>query len=192
MGNKTLEKLVARGLNLDPQYVKVVCAVNNFNDLTREVGDLIDLLPNQSQISLTTQNGNADDWISGNGYNSNPENFKVVNSNLKGSTIHQLISQFPEFSRWRIMQSKPKTTLSVHHDGLYNLRVHIPVITNKDAWLVFYESKLKNGYQKVYHAHLPCGYAYFVKTNNFHTAVNYSNTDSRYHIIGEKNETKVC
>jgi len=162
---------------------------DNFGLLKEEVLDLYNRLDRPPQITLTTINGNKDDWYSGNGYHSNPERFCKINESLKGSYIESLINKYTDYGRWRIMALEPKTTLTVHKDGWgsVNNRIHVPIISNPNSWLVFYEHELVRGSQRVEHFNLKPGIIYRCNTTNYHTAVNYDHNETRIHIIGEKN-----
>ena len=74
---------------------------------------------------------------------------------------------------------------SIHSDsdnGKKNIRVHIPVITNPDAYLMFFDERTE---PKMYH--LEAGCSYRVNTTGFHSAINFGWQD-RYHIVGVKYE----
>ena len=76
-----------------------------------------------------------------------------------------------EVGRVRMLMMKPKTTYSLHHDpDLW--RVHIPLITNPDAFM-FVDGKMW---------HMPVGNAYLVKVEHHHLAVNAGN-ENRIHIV---------
>lgn len=179
------------------KYVEKLSDQIDIDLLCEEVLDIMkrvnDLYPNgglhgHTQIVLTTKTGDPEDWFDGVGYHGAPHLFCNINSSLHDSYIEKLIQQYPDYNRWRIMQSNPRTTLSIHCDGQFNKRIHIPVISNKDAWLAFYEEKpTKDGSINVYHANLKPGSVYKVNTSGWHTAVNYAGNECRIHIIAEKN-----
>jgi|TARA_R110002167_G_scaffold58768_13_gene166398 hypothetical protein len=73
--------------------------------------------------------------------------------------------------RTRIMQSNPKTCLTLHQD--MTKRIHIPLITNEDCFMVI---ENKNYILEV-------GKVYLTNTTLRHTAVNASK-QSRVHIVG--------
>jgi hypothetical protein len=73
--------------------------------------------------------------------------------------------------RVRMLTMKPRTTYSFHHDpDLW--RVHIPLITNPDAFMVV-DGKLW---------HLPVGFAYLVQVEYHHLALN-AGSENRIHIV---------
>jgi hypothetical protein len=76
--------------------------------------------------------------------------------------------------RFRIMRIKPKTTYSVHTDN--SKRIHIPLITNIGAYLLFPEiEKL---------VHMPAdGRVFLADTTLRHTAINCGPAD-RIHLVG--------
>lgn len=85
-------------------------------------------------------------------------------------TINRLMEKYGML-RTRIMQSNPKTCLTLHQD--MTKRIHIPLITNEDCFMVI-ENK---NYM------LEVGKVYLTNTTLRHTAVNASK-HSRVHIVG--------
>lgn len=76
-----------------------------------------------------------------------------------------------DVGRVRMLMMKPRTTYSLHHDpDLW--RVHIPLITNPDAFM-FVDGKMW---------HLPVGNAYLVKVEHHHLAVN-AGSENRIHVV---------
>ena len=90
--------------------------------------------------------------------------------------INGLMSVF-DMTHTRAMILKPKTCYSYHKDR--TKRIHIPVYTNEDCWLVLNK--------RVFHAPANGNY-YVVDTTYMHTAVNTSQED-RLHILGNINDT---
>lgn len=76
-----------------------------------------------------------------------------------------------DMGRVRVLMIPPKTTYSFHYD-MDAWRVHIPLITNSDAFMVV-DGKLW---------HLEIGYAYLVKVAHYHLALNAGN-ENRIHIV---------
>jgi|TARA_R110001592_G_scaffold360426_1_gene668775 hypothetical protein len=181
---------------MDEPFVHIVDSEIDHNQLEKEVYQLISEfdLQEQDQISLTSIDGN-NDWNVSTGKMvdlPHPERyFAEINTGIKNTLIEKYIKQFSKFYRWRLLKIKGKQTYSVHVDGLSNqsnLRVHIPVVTNKDCYLCFYDDYPQHSISNlVKHYHLETGYAYEVNTTGYHTAVNYGNTD-RYHIVGVRYE----
>ena len=148
--------------------------------------------PDQTQFMITSKTGD-NNFTQGAGTEASPEDYNTINTYFEESIVSKLIAEFPDYVRWRILCIKPKQTYSIHNDGwregYKNKRLHIPVISNPDAFLVFYESKLLgNGAQRIEHHNLKVGEIYEVDTTGFHTAVNYHHTDERIHIVAERFE----
>lgn len=162
--------------------------------LAKQMFDLINQfnLHEHPQISLTSLAG-ENNWINSTGKRNllkYPERyFNKINEYLKGSYIEKCINRYPDFYRWRIMKVIPRSTYSIHDDGLpfrENIRLHIPIITNDQSFLTFYDLAPKDDITvTVYHANLKIGHSYEVNTTGLHTAVNYGTTD-RYHMVGVK------
>lgn len=95
------------------------------------------------------------DWITGTEY---------LQSIVKSFNIRDV-------GRVRMLMMKPKTSYSLHHDpDLW--RVHIPLITNPDAFM-FVHGKMW---------HMPVGNAYLMRVEHHHLAINAGN-DNRIHIV---------
>ncbi len=176
-------------------YVNRVSTV----DSTRLQSDVTELLTrldahSTAQLSLTSSTG-EDNWNESIGRMMDlkfPERYySVLNNSLKDTYIDQLISEYPEFYRWRLLRLGSMNTYTVHKDSFKdkrNLRLHIPVFTNKDAFLCFYNEKPYDGsHSRIVHCHLQEGISYEVDTSSWHTAVNYGST-VRYHIVGVRYE----
>jgi hypothetical protein len=181
--------------DLNPFFVKHIRDGVDHERLFAEVRKLIDELCYnddelyfRTQLVLTSETGDPDDWFAGTGYNDDPAKFNKINPRLENSYMHELIKEFPDFNRWRIMVLPSRNMLSVHKDGPNNTRIHIPVKTNSNAWLVFYDRPLvKTGKYNTYHANLKAGSIYQINTDGPHTAMNFDGLNERIHIIGEKN-----
>ena len=77
-----------------------------------------------------------------------------------------------DLTRTRVMKMTSKTCYYWHND--VSKRLHIPVITNPNCFLVFEDGPV----------HLPAtGEAYVIDTTKFHSAMNASKQD-RIHIVG--------
>ena len=85
-------------------------------------------------------------------------------------TINRLMEKYG-MVRTRIMQSGPKTCLTLHQD--MTKRIHIPLITNQNCFMMIED--------KIYR--LKAGKVYLTNTTLKHTAVNASDS-SRVHIVG--------
>jgi hypothetical protein len=76
--------------------------------------------------------------------------------------------------RVRMLTMRPMTTYSLHYD--FDLwRVHIPLITNPDAF-IFVDGKMW---------HLPTGSAYLVKVEHHHLALN-AGSENRVHLVFDR------
>ena len=140
------------------------------------------------QISLTSVTGD-DDWSCSTGKIKElkyPEKFySTINKSVENSYIHDVIKLFPDFYRWRILQLPSRTNYSIHSDQVgnkINTRIHVPILTNPNAYLMFFDS-----IEKPHMFHLKAGKAYEVNTTGLHSAINFSSED-RYHLVGVKNE----
>ena len=144
----------------------------------------------QTQFAITSKAGN-NNFTEGVGTEGRPEDYNTINTYFDGSIVSDMITKFPDYVRWRILCIRPRQTYSIHNDGwregYKNKRLHIPVITNPDAFLVFYESKLLgNGAQRIEHHNLKVGEIYEVDTTGYHTAVNYHPSEEGIHIVAER------
>lgn len=148
-----------------------------------------------SQVSLTSIDG-RNDWSSSTGKSMDltlkERYYSTINEALKGTYIEECIHRYSKYYRWRLLKLKPRESYSVHCDNndetKRNVRLHIPVQTNDDSFLVFYSAMPQSGQSCVIqHEHLKLGCSYAVDTSNFHTAVNYGQFD-RYHIVGVRYE----
>jgi hypothetical protein len=157
--------------------------------LRKEVDRLCRKMPDLPQIAITSKHGD-NDWISGTGGSSteNPALFVTLNPLLNNSYISQLVAQYPDYYRWRIMHVQPRRTYSLHRDGnagVHNFRLHIPVVTNPHSWMLFYDQRPTVGEVSVLHQQLTAGNIYRVDTTGLHTVVNWGTTP-RTHIVAEQ------
>ena len=148
--------------------------------------------PDQTQFVITSKTGD-NNFTQGAGTEGRPEDYNTINTYFDESIVSDLITKFPDYVRWRILCVRPRQTYSIHNDGwrkgYKNKRLHIPVVSNPDAFLVFYESKLVgNGSQRIEHHNLKVGEIYEVDTTGYHTAVNYHPSEERIHIVAERFE----
>lgn len=153
-------------------------------------------LHHQQQVSLTSLNG--DSWIESVGRLSDldhPEKYySTVHYALKNTLTEQLILRYKSFYRWRLLCIPPKQTYSIHRDSLNpklkNIRIHIPLVTNDDAFMCFLDTMPENGStSNVKYYNLKENNSYLADTSDLHTAVNYGKTH-RYHIVGVKYESR--
>ena len=93
---------------------------------------------------------------------------------IKGTELLQSVANqynIRNVGRVRMLMMKPRTTYSLHHD-LDLWRVHIPLITNPDAFM-FVDGKMW---------HMPAGNVYLVKVEHHHLAINAGN-ENRIHVV---------
>jgi hypothetical protein len=178
------------------QQVQLVDSDINAEKLKADVFKLLNdhKLFELQQVSLTSISGD-DDWQCSVGkihLLDRPERFySTINKSLHGSYIEELINRYPKYYRWRLLRLLPRETYTVHADSnnqKANYRLHIPVVTNDQAYLSFCTSVPKNKSNVMfYFEHLEVGNSYMVDTTNYHTAVNYG-SETRYHIVGVRYE----
>jgi hypothetical protein len=146
--------------------------------LTIEVLDAFERHQDGSgQVILQTNQDGVEDWHTGVGQvealETKMENdFVFIQPSLKGTLIEQYIKKYNGF-RTRIMAMSPKSSYTVHKD--YTPRVHIPIVTNPNAWMVW------PNHQRCYH--LRDGAVYYTDTTKPHTALNGSLDEVRIHIV---------
>ena len=158
--------------------------------LATEILDFRQQYPDQTQFCITSKLGD-NNFFEGAGVEGEPDLYVNLNPYFEETTLKKFTSEFPEYVRWRILCVQPRRTYSIHHDGwrpgFKNKRLHIPVVSNPHAFLVFYERNLVgNGAQRIEHHNLKVGEVYEVDTTGFHTAVNYHPTQERIHIVAER------
>ena len=162
----------------DPQKLQQA-----LDDLLEDVG-----FANPNQITLTSVLGN-NQWNESTGkikLLQFPEKaYCTLNKRLEGTYFEELINQFPEYVRWRLLKLDSHTNYSIHTDsdnGKRNTRLHIPMVTNPNAYMMFFDEVTE---PKMYH--LEAGSTYQVNTTGLHSAINFG-WETRYHIVGVKYE----
>ena len=106
-----------------------------------------------------------------------PSSFKpykeldFIYPNFNLSYINSILEKFNMY-RTRVLVLKPKVCYTIHRD--LSKRIHIPVVTNENCWLIVDKEIM----------HLPAdGNYYEIDTTQEHTALNGSWED-RIHIVG--------
>ena len=174
-------------------YVKELSTHQYKDTLFGELLRVIDEhnLHDLTQISLTSIEGN-DDWTCSVGsildLPYREKLYSEINKSLIGTNIHKLIKQNKQYYRWRAMKVPPHATYSIHKDGqqgVTNIRCHIPIVTNDQAYMIFFGEDRNNKNPTLYH--FDCGKIYEVNTTQYHSALNFGEED-RWHIIGIKYE----
>jgi len=107
---------------------------------------------------------------------------------LQGTIFEDIIQQYSKYYRWRLLNVKGNKTYTVHEDGPKNKRIHIPITTNNQCFLCFYDNiPVHESINKVYHYHLEVGKVYEIDSSGYHTAVNYGDED-RWHLVGVRQD----
>ena len=139
-----------------------------------KIKDELKLLPEfNDQICLQGVDDNPDPFF-GCGTLSNIKPYKETDFtelNFNLPYINSIIEELNMY-RTRVLVLKPKVCYSIHSDPVK--RIHIPVITNENCWLIVNKEIM----------HLPAdGRHYEIDTTQKHTALNGSWKD-RTHIVG--------
>ena len=176
--------------------VKEIKTFNYSNVLFNELLNIIEEnnLQDHNQISLQSVLGD-DDWTSSCGVSSElpyrERLYCTLNKSLEGTHLQNLIEENNQFYRWRAMKIPPRSAgYSIHYDGqgdgtVTNVRCHIPVITNDQAYMIFFGKNKNNLNPTLFHFEV--GKVYEVNTTDYHSAVNFGAED-RWHLIGVKYE----
>ena len=123
------------------------------------------------QASLQHRTGD-DPWTSSVGRSQGKEfDYDQINPHIVGTIFEELIVEF-KMTRTRLMWVGPYACYSMHVD--YTPRVHVPIITNPEAYFVF-----KRGLVK----HLEIGSVHWVDTRRYHSFMNCSD-QPRLHLVG--------
>jgi len=102
------------------------------------------------------------------------KDFVVFNSAYVDTPLHSLylhLNKLYTLGRFRLMITRPKQCYSWHRDE--NPRLHVPLVTNPHAYMVFDNTTY----------HLQSGKLYLTDTTQPHTAFN-SGLAVRYHLVG--------
>jgi len=86
--------------------------------------------------------------------------------------IKQLKARFSGTRQFSISGHPPGTEIAQHTDTDKYLKIHIPILTNPDAWFVFGENKYT----------LKVGKAYIINTTRLHGTIN-NGTSDRVHLF---------
>jgi len=97
--------------------------------------------------------------------------YSELNPIFKDTLFENVILKY-NLTRSRLMWVYKMSCYSMHRDD--TCRVHIPMITNPDCFLVF---------KHLPPVHLPKGNSYFVETTKYHTFINCSEFH-RLHFVG--------
>jgi hypothetical protein len=123
------------------------------------------------QVSLQHRAGD-DPWTSSVGKSQGAEfDYDQINPYFMGTIFEELITEF-KMTRTRLMWVGPYACYSMHRD--YTPRVHVPMITNPEAYFVFKQGVIR---------HLAVGSVHWVDTRGFHSFMNCSD-QHRLHLVG--------
>lgn len=155
--------------------------------------------PDRYQFSVTNEHDDDDLFASVGRIESGMISiYNKLHSIFKNTIIHQIVDSYPDFYRWRLLVLDHKSTYSVHKDGIqgqyHNHRIHAPIVTNDDCYMMFCEHDLEKaqgnepyaGQQRIKYYQMKPGNIYKVDTTHYHTAVNYHGSLERIHLVGEK------
>ena len=151
--------------------------ITDFNLLVEEVQDLIKRVGlSENQIICQGREQDGEDWHLGTGSlleleHKEEDTYKYIFPSLKGTVLEKYIKKYNGY-RTRIMNVSPRNCYSIHRDP--TPRIHIPIVTNKDAWMVWPH------YNECHHMGL--GYTYWADTTKFHSFMN-AGVEDRIHII---------
>ena len=128
------------------------------------------------QIMCQGLHPDVSDWTTGAGHlttleNQTEQDYRFINPSLAGTTIERYINKYNAF-RTRIMIMPGRHCYSVHRD--LTARIHIPIITNPQAWMVWPNVKECQ--------HLTRGSSYWTNTKAFHTFFNGAE-EIRVHLV---------
>jgi len=180
------------------QYVRLIKENIDVSDIIKDIDMFLTHLDlwDENQLSLTSHSG-KDDWKCSIGKMEDleyPETmYRRINKYFKNTSIEKLIFEYPEYYRWRLMKIDPRSIYTIHKDGrddpnILNLRLHIPIISNDQSYLMFFDNKpVDQKASNVTYHNLKVGNIYEINTTNFHTAVNHG-SKPRWHIVGVRYE----
>ena len=144
-----------------------------------------DRYDHNAQICLQGVKGNDDPHLGCTATHIQHMKFKISGHQTRDFTIP--LCDIPYINKFmsdhnmyytRVMHLSPKRCYGHHQDT--KKRIHIPLVTNEDAWLIV---------NKQVH-HIPAnGNYYIVDTTQMHTAINTSSLE-RLHIVGNINDTE--
>lgn len=158
------------------EYVKVIRDIDG-DKFRQEILDIINNIGLESnQIICQSYTPDSFNWLSGVGRvhdleDQHEEHYKYLNPALAGTMLANLIEEYDCF-RTRIMIMKPRACYSIHADR--TPRIHIPVVTNKQAWMIWPHAN--QCYQ------MSQGKVYYTDTTKNHTFINGGEAD-RIHVV---------
>lgn len=160
-----------------PTLISKVEIIPDYKELLTEVQTLIEKVGfKNDQIICQGRTTDAEDWHLGIGSivdleHKDEDSYCNIFPSLAGSLIEKYIKKYGGF-RTRIMNVTPRHCYSVHRDP--TPRIHIPLITNKECWMVWPFNKETQ--------RMPMGYSYWTDTTKWHTFMNCGK-EPRIHIV---------
>jgi len=131
--------------------------------LARELYHLLDQYPelkSQTQISVTGSHED-DSFDCGNGrivdLPTEENNYSTVLKAFHGTYIEECVKRYSDYYRWRLLCVTGRKCYSIHSDSIHNLtnlRLHIPIVTNSECFMTFYETYPTEGINNVEFRHL--------------------------------------
>lgn len=97
--------------------------------------------------------------------------FFLINPFFQDTVFKDIIQKYKLF-RTRLLWLNAQSCYSMHFDD--SPRIHIPLITNPDSYIVFKDGKVE---------HLEAGKVYWIDTRETHTAIN-GGDHARLHLVG--------
>ncbi len=142
--------------------------------------------PKHNQLCFLNTKGHGADPNQGTGnklhpeaamYNLNEHDFTEFLPEWKDSIFYKIYKDFPlPVTRMRLMRVPPKRTYSIHADGDNEIRYHIAVQTNPEAFFVYADT--------LELIHVPAdGNAYEFNVERPHSFVNFSAKHERWHLV---------
>jgi hypothetical protein len=125
-----------------------------------------------SQAGVQYHINDENQWTSAVGRSRGVElEYTQLNDTFKGTIFETIINQY-QFKKTRLMWVYPYACYSMHRDS--TPRVHIPLITNRNTYFVFWHGLVK---------HLEPGFVHYTDTTSPHTFMNCSE-EKRLHLVG--------
>ena len=152
--------------------------IENFDLLRSEILTLVNSLGDQhNQIICQTLEEGIEDFLTGTGSvdeldEQDEKKYRFINPRLKNTYLHEIISKHAAY-RTRILKLNPRSCYSIHRD--YSARIHIPIKTNDQCWMVWPNISSC--------AKLQEGYAYWTDTRKPHTFLNGDKDLIRIHLV---------
>lgn len=144
----------------------------DFCKIQSEVFSILEKYNNPPQICLQGKTPDFEDLYEGTGTAKESEQLYCnLHNSLLGSEIEKVIKRFSGV-RTRIMKLNPKQCYSVHRD--YSKRIHIPIKTNDQSWMVW-------PYEK-YFTRLSTEKIYLTDTTKYHSFFN-GGVEERIHLV---------